>query len=607
MRTATAPLRRGGGRGKPRDVHRSCTSRPQPSHLAAAAARVQAAADERAADLDDWVEREARREGSWLVAELAAGTDDRRAPPAPDAATDPFAGREAPATSYAARTGTEPEAAGSAGPTPLPSMRAVISTATRYLTAAKRVDHALLTLADAYREQAREPAWSSADMHRVLAAGEAADAIDVRLQRMRDCVQGVDRVPVFVCRCCQQRKLGVPMSCNSRVCPRCCRKVRAQNQRTVHELLERVDDRRRARGVGPARYRFVTLTLPSSQTFLGGRHRLAAAWSRLHRSDVWRDVGACVGAFETTHTAHGWHVHLHAIVDAYLPRPLLCRRWAHAGLALAVAATAESTGRRAAAAAALLVRWFASPRRDGRGRAVPVTWGGLRADAAFRELPGLERWQDLEADAVVEPRHLRDAALAAGARLASSRRERIEARWQLRNILRQVPRAAAQHVRGTAGDRAQVVHELAKYVGKDLGGAGVDDAGAWGVAGTAARLAEFIDGVRRWRALRTYGEAYDARLREQREPMTCDACGEADLEFEESRPLSAAAIAQLRAQRQQSRRIREQRERPPPAARTTRRVAAPRLEADEHLPQHLRDGLAWWQGLHGCVTSTVTV
>lgn len=158
------------------------------------------------------------------------------------------------------------------------------------------------------------------------------------------------------------------------------------------------------------------------------RRFVAECWGKLTRRKWWRDnVRACIAAFEITHTAAGWHVHVHALVDSFVPRGWLVKTWER------------------------------------------ITCG-----------EGLE---------------------------------------------------AGQHVSEPRGTRESIARELSKYVGKDLGGHFAENPGAWGVAGSEDRLAEFIQATERFRALRAYGDAYYAAEVSERCGVLCEECQQ-PMEFE---------------------------------------------------------------------------
>lgn len=210
--------------------------------------------------------------------------------------------------------------------------REVISTWQRYRLAATRVCDALqvatVALTKRLEEASRASAWSLAGMKRLQALAARREAHVERMGRVLRCTSGQVGVPVFRCGSCGEEQEGVPMGCNARICPRCAPKLRAANQAKIIDLLAAVDVVRQRRGSFPARWRFITLTVRSQRAFLPMRRFVARAWGKLIRRKFWlRSVGACIAFFETTHTAAGWHVHVHALVDGYVHRPLLVDAW----------------------------------------------------------------------------------------------------------------------------------------------------------------------------------------------------------------------------------------------------------------------------------------
>ena len=315
--------------------------------------------------------------------------------------------------------------AGTPSPTTLASTREDKSTCNLYLDAIARVRDAYAIqetrLTEAEREAAN--AWSVAGMARRAKISKKLEATQRRIRSFENCAEGKVCVHQFACPGCGQVHDSPPLTCNQRTCPGCVPKLRAQNIAHVLELLEAVDQLRLRNGRRPPRWRFVTLTIKSFDEFLPMRRFMAKAWGKLIRHRFWqRAVEACVACWETTHTAAGWHVHVHALVDAFLPRETLVRAWSK------------------------------------------VT-GGLGQDVGV-------------------------------------------------------------HISEPKGTRASIARELAKYVAKDLGGAGAEDSSAWGVAGSSERLAEFLDGSFRWRTLRTYDDCYRVAdlLKQQGGSLTCDDC-----------------------------------------------------------------------------------
>lgn len=314
-------------------------------------------------------------------------------------------------------TGTPDQAA-------LASTREDKSTSDLYLTAIARVRDAYAIQEMQLKEAADEAAaaWSVAGVARRRRLERKLDGVQRRAKAFEACAEGRVCVHRFACPKCGAMHDSPPLTCNQRSCPSCVPKLRAQNIAKVLELLDGVDRLRQSRGERTPRWRFLTLTVRSFERFQPMRTFMAKALGKLMRRRFWqRAVGAAVVCWETTHTAAGWHVHAHVLLDAFLPRDLVVKAWG------------EVT--------------------DGLGQDVGV------------------------------------------------------------------------HISEPKGDRRSIARELAKYVAKDLGGAGAEDSSAWGVAGTPERLAEFLNGSFRWRTLRTYGDCYAVADRSDRGGgLHCEDC-----------------------------------------------------------------------------------
>lgn len=307
----------------------------------------------------------------------------------------------------------------------LASTREDKSTSDLYLTAVARVRDAYAVQEMQLQEAEREAsnAWSVAGLARYRKLGQKLESVRKRIKAFEACAEGKVCVHRFACPTCGQMHDSPPLTCNQRTCPACVPKLRAQNIAKVLELLERVDDRRQKAGERTPRWRFLTLTMRSMPDFLPMRRFMAKAFGKLIRHRFWtKNVRAAVVCWETTHTAAGWHVHVHALIDAFLPRDVVVRAW--------------------------------SKVTDGLGQDVGV------------------------------------------------------------------------HISEPKGGRKSIARELAKYIAKDLGGAGAEATTAWGVAGTPHRLAEFLNGSFRWRTLRTYGDCYAVSdSAKDGGSLQCDECG----------------------------------------------------------------------------------
>lgn len=541
-------------------------------------------------DIDDeiaaWLERSARRAeqqaAAWFPAAVAEIADDRRR--LLDLAGDGSLRRETSDDTGALPAGAlefEPPPLGDdADPTVLVWTREDNSTLdaplARFCRAIRRIDEAFSVLEQRLttaHDEIMAGSWHGSALLRADAIERKLLAVRRRRESIRACVTGRVRLVRFRCcdgGACGNVQHGVPAGCNSRFCPACVRKMRRQGMARVHHILGAVDARRheasgcRCGRVPGARctatrtrWRLVTLTARSWGAFRPMRQFLGNAWGRLLRRDLWADsVRACVAAWETTHTAKGWHVHVHAAVDAFLERRQLVRTWQQAqaaGLVDMIAAGWSVEGAPGDVAAIAEACRSDEQRRE-----------DLRA-ATRRLCRFAEAWR-LELDEALAPappvrraphKRATDAALGKAMRRAHRAllAEPAAVRGDLRAIVDAIGNGAGVDVRDFGDDRDRLVSEMAKYLGKDLGGAQVDDAGEWGVAGTAERMAEFIDGAFRWRTLRTYGDAYDRDELEDEGGMECDACG-GPVEYDGTAWLEddqAAAVAAREADRRRER------------------------------------------------------
>lgn len=480
----------------------------------------------------DWAERQALQ-GAADLDDVAAEAEDRQHPPNADLqAGEDWSG----ASMLGIRSGSASSpAAGTMVPRPLGSTRGYNSTVTRYLKACQRVDEAfeaVSCLLGKLRDDAAA-GWSAAAMRRYTVLTDRIEAFRRRQQNARRCATA--DVCVFVYRCCrcQHEKLGAPLTCQQRTCPRCVRKIRRQHQAQIIDLLDVVERRRRRDARAPPRWRFVTLTVPSSKAFAAGKTYLGRCWGRLLRTKLWQQVGACVAALETTHTSAGWHVHVHALIDCFLPRPIVVRRWQLAALRAILHDSRQERpafwhGEPIAGAARRYLETL-----DRVARRAPATWSAVRAlQRKDLDEPLLATMFDRAANAKPDQQlvelHDIDAAIGPSTAPADD-----ASRATIARVLAMLPRAAGQHLSEPQGSREQIVRELCKYLAKDLGCAGVPDEQEYGVAGTADRLAEFMLGSFGWRTLRGYGDAYFAAQDQERPPaLECEHCGSDDVRYD---------------------------------------------------------------------------
>lgn len=232
--------------------------------------------------------------------------------------------------------GAMPDSMASSGVVSLGLTRDVISVSrvvpARYRLAAMRVAEAMDVVTDLWTARVRaasDRCWSAAGWKRWQVQSEKLAAHGNRKERLVQCTTGAVGVQVFACGHGCGEQFGAVMGCNVRVCPRCAPKLRRANQAKVLAIMDAVDEQRRRRRCGPAKWRFVTLTVRSGPDFLPMRRFVCESWGKLINRKFWKDgVAGCLAFFETTHTAKGWHVHVHALVDAFIDRETLVRAWA---------------------------------------------------------------------------------------------------------------------------------------------------------------------------------------------------------------------------------------------------------------------------------------
>lgn len=282
----------------------------------------------------------------------------------------------------------------------LASTREDKSTSALHLTAIARVRDAYFVQEMQLREAEREHAgaWSVADLARLRKLQGKIEAQAKRVRAFEACSEGKVCVHQFHCPTCGQVHDSPPLTCNQRTCPSCVPKLRAQNIAKVMDLLERVDDRRQKRGERTPRWRFLTLTVRSFDSFLPMRRFMAKAFGKLMRHRFWtKAVNAAVVCWETTHTAAGWHVHVHALIDAFLPRDTVVRAWAKVtdglGQEVGVHISEPRGGRKAIARE--LSKYIAKD-LGGAGATDTTAWGVAGTPHRLAEfLNGSFRWRTL--------------------------------------------------------------------------------------------------------------------------------------------------------------------------------------------------------------------
>lgn len=116
-------------------------------------------------------------------------------------------------------------------------------------------------------------------------------------------------------------RVFVPVRCGDRFrCPDCARIAAA---RLVESFRPRIDAM-----THPLFLTLTTLSVPAGG-LSRARQGLLLAWGRLRHRKLFEQVRGGVWAVETTYSqVHGWHLHLHAIIDSpYLPQAEISRVW----------------------------------------------------------------------------------------------------------------------------------------------------------------------------------------------------------------------------------------------------------------------------------------
>jgi len=109
----------------------------------------------------------------------------------------------------------------------------------------------------------------------------------------------------LICTGCGNSR-GVELSCKRRWCPVCARAISARRQAKYGAACEAM-----------AWPLFVTLTRPNEELIAQQTFRsLRQAFGRLRHRKLWkRNVVGGIAGIEVTNIGHGWHPHLHCLVD----------------------------------------------------------------------------------------------------------------------------------------------------------------------------------------------------------------------------------------------------------------------------------------------------
>lgn len=115
----------------------------------------------------------------------------------------------------------------------------------------------------------------------------------------------------------------VPVRCGRRFCPVCSQTM----ARRAHARISFICNNLKPQG--RANWKFITLTLASSDDLNDMVNRLVSGFRKLRARKLWSEaVTGGVYVIEITHGPKGWHAHLHVIcIGLYIPQHHLSRVW----------------------------------------------------------------------------------------------------------------------------------------------------------------------------------------------------------------------------------------------------------------------------------------
>lgn len=113
----------------------------------------------------------------------------------------------------------------------------------------------------------------------------------------------------------------VDYSCHKRICTLCAMKTSRERAHQVELLF-----------AGMKKPKWLTLTMTRAKNVSEGVKRIRRAFAKWRRLKAIKNrIDGGVYQIECKPKDDGWHVHLHALIDAaYLPKPLIWRTWAYA-------------------------------------------------------------------------------------------------------------------------------------------------------------------------------------------------------------------------------------------------------------------------------------
>ena len=109
----------------------------------------------------------------------------------------------------------------------------------------------------------------------------------------------------LICQGCGTAK-RIWAGCKQKWCPVCVRKIAAQRAAKFQKAVEAME--------WPL---FITLTIPNTADLdIGGLRHLRRSFGKLRHMKLWSQrVRGGVAGIEITNQGHGWHPHLHAVID----------------------------------------------------------------------------------------------------------------------------------------------------------------------------------------------------------------------------------------------------------------------------------------------------
>ncbi len=170
------------------------------------------------------------------------------------------------------------------------------------------------TLTEAERKEQRRVLRGS-DYYRVI---QSLRALGGEYFEQADDMKLCGRLGVHECADCATLAARRVYTCKHRLCPYC---LKTRAYRIARKLVEVVESFK-----NPV---VMVLTIKNRDTLEAGDAHLRSSFQKLRdRVAFKRAFAGGVAFWETTHNVHtGWHVHLHCIVDGFMPKQQLSDLW----------------------------------------------------------------------------------------------------------------------------------------------------------------------------------------------------------------------------------------------------------------------------------------